>query len=278
MSESQGISETEATGASGKEPLSLERIRQWRRSYQAGVGSTPLEDISQLSASLDLTHAHPSGIAQLFASGQVHLDGLFRDNGMLRAANRRLERVLDDRATKERISGCAELSLIIGVATWQGNSMPVLLYPVTIERNAASFSKSSIRFTGKVGINSALVSALRERGIGIDSKELFDSSHYEGGTPETSALFSVISGQAQHLIQDFTIDRKVILGCFVEPSALLMGESLQIIDDLEDGPLGNTVLDALAGDRKSIEELSHQEVPEFSPFDADPHAEFDIGD
>ncbi|WP_416174645.1 MAG: Helicase [Bifidobacterium crudilactis] len=278
MSESQGISETEATGASSKEPLSLERIRQWRRSYQAGVGSTPLEDISQLSASLDLTHAHPSGIAQLFASGQVHLDGLFRDNGMLRAANRRLERVLDDRATKERISGCAELSLIIGVATWQGNSMPVLLYPVTIERNAASFSKSSIRFTGKVGINSALVSALRERGIGIDSKELFDSSHYEGGTPETSALFSVISGQAQHLIQDFTIDRKVILGCFVEPSALLMGESLQIIDDLEDGPLGNTVLDALAGDRKSIEELSHQEVPEFSPFDADPHAEFDIGD
>jgi hypothetical protein len=278
MSESQGTSDTEATNLSDNEPLSLERIRAWRRSYQSGVGPTPLEDISQLSASLDLTHAHPSGIAQLFASGQVHLDGLFRDNGMLRAANRRLERVLDDRATKERISGCAELSLIIGVASWQGNTMPVLLYPVSIESNAASFAKSMIRFTGKVTLNSALVSALRERGIDIDAKELFDSSHYEGGTPETSALFSVIAAQAERVIKDFSIDRKVILGCFVEPSALLMGESLQIIDDLEEGPLGNPVLDALMGDSKAIDELTHQEVPEYSPFDADPHAEFEIGD
>ncbi|MFT8787313.1 MAG: helicase [Bifidobacterium psychraerophilum] len=278
MSESQRSTNAEADDKPQETPLSLDRIRQWRRSYQAGVGPTPLEDISQLSASLDLTHAHPSGIAQLFASGQVHLDALFRDNGMLRAANRRLERVLDDRATKERISGCAELSLIIGVATWQGSSMPVLLYPVNIERNASSFSKSMIRFTGKVDVNSALVSALRERGVNLDVKELFDASRYEGGTPESSALFSVISGKANGLIPGFAIERKVILGCFVEPSALLMGESLDIIDRLAEGPVGNPVLDALAGDTKSIAELSGQEVPEFSPFDADPHAEFEIGD
>lgn len=63
-----------------------------------------------------MTHAHPSGIAQLFASGHVQLDSLFRDNGMLRAAGRRVERVLDDREAKSRVSGVGELSLVVGVA------------------------------------------------------------------------------------------------------------------------------------------------------------------
>ena len=91
-------------------PQSLERMRQWHEQYRAGLVPSPLEDINQLGAKLDLTHAHPSGIAQLFAGGRASLDLLFRDNGMLRAANRRLERVLDEKAAKLRVSGGAELS------------------------------------------------------------------------------------------------------------------------------------------------------------------------
>ena len=92
--------EREETGMSA-----LDRIRSWRQDYQNQAGVTPLENVGQLAAQMDLTHAHPSGIAQLVASGQVHLNALFRDRGMLRAAHRRLERVLDDQAAKERISG-----------------------------------------------------------------------------------------------------------------------------------------------------------------------------
>ena len=80
----------------------LDRIRGWREEYRLGLAPSPLEDVTQLSAQLDLTHAHPSGIAQLFAKGHVTLDSLFRDNGMLRAAGRRVERVLDDRDAKSR--------------------------------------------------------------------------------------------------------------------------------------------------------------------------------
>ena len=71
----------------------LDRIRGWREEYRLGLAPSPLEDVTQLSAQLDLTHAHPSGIAQLFAKGHVTLDSLFRDNGMLRAAGR----TIDDR-------------------------------------------------------------------------------------------------------------------------------------------------------------------------------------
>ena len=45
----------------------LDRIRGWREEYRLGLAPSPLEDVTQLSAQLDLTHAHPSGIAQLFA-------------------------------------------------------------------------------------------------------------------------------------------------------------------------------------------------------------------
>nr|WP_240540940.1 helicase [Bifidobacterium vespertilionis] len=255
----------------------LDRIREWRRAYQLASGTTPLEDISQLAAQLDLTHAHPSGIAQLFASGQVHLDSLFRDNGMLRAAGRRLERVLDDKAVKERVSGCSELSLVVGVATWKGAAMPVLLYPVEVVKSDTSPFKTSIRFTGKVELNSVFVSAMRAKGITLNAAELFDVSHYEGGTPETSALFNAITAKTFQIIDDFNIERTIVLGCFVEPSSLLIGESLNIIDRLAEGPTGNTLLDAIAGDGRARDALK-DDIPEFSPFDGDPHGEYEIGD
>lgn len=70
----------------------------------------------------------PPGIAQLFASGHVRLDSLFRDTGVLKAAERHIGRVLDDQAAKRRISGVAELSLVV-VATWKGNAARVAVVP-----------------------------------------------------------------------------------------------------------------------------------------------------
>mgnify|MGYP000063842623 FL=1 len=141
----------------------LNRIRRWRDQYRSMQPPSPLEDVNQLAAKLEMTHAHPSGIAQLFASGHVRLDSLFRDTGVLKAAERHIGRVLDDQAAKRRISGVAELSLVVGVATWKGNALPVLLYPVsvTIEDDGLS---TTIRFTGRVTLNVAFVNTLRELG------------------------------------------------------------------------------------------------------------------
>ncbi|BDR52398.1 helicase [Bombiscardovia nodaiensis] len=256
----------------------IERIRGWRQAYQSFVGTTALEDMSYLQARLDLTHAHPSGIAQLFASGQVHLDALFRDNGMLRAAHRRLERVLDDAHMKERQSGSSQLSVAVGVASWQGTFMPVLLYPVEVDQEGKASSKALIRFTGSPQINSALLASLRSRGIRLDESSLFASSHYEGGSLETSSLFKTLSAAVSAHISDFAIDQQIILGCFVEPSALILAESQAIIDRLEAGPTGNALLDALAGDDTALAQVQGDPPAQYSPFDADPHTEFEVGD
>ena len=36
----------------------LDRIRGWREKYRLGLSPSPLEDVTQLSAQLDMTHAH----------------------------------------------------------------------------------------------------------------------------------------------------------------------------------------------------------------------------
>ena len=259
-------------------PQSLERMRQWHEQYRAGLVPSPLEDINQLGAKLDLTHAHPSGIAQLFAGGRASLDLLFRDNGMLRAANRRLERVLDEKAAKLRVSGVAELSLTVGVATWDDGAMPVLLYPVSVQSAQDEGDVAVIRFVGHVRLNPAFVTVMREQHVELDERELFNGANYESGTPETSAVFAAITKRAEKVFPDFTIERQIILGCFMSPGSLILAESQHIIDTLAEGATGNTVLDALAGSKEAAEALKDSSAPAFSPFDADPHNEFEVGD
>ena len=214
----------------------LDRIRGWREQYRLGLAPSPLEDVTQLVAQLDMTHAHPSGIAQLFASGHVTLDSLFRDSGMLRAAGRRIERVLDDSETKSRINGVGELSLVVGVATWKGNQMPVLMYPVEVRREGRNIEQGTvIAFTGRVRLNAAFASVMRENSVTLDESRLFDGSNYESGTPETSAVFAAIADRACEAFPDFEIERHIILGCFMDSSAQMLVESQKIIDQLSEG-------------------------------------------
>ncbi|RGW11090.1 helicase [Bifidobacterium pseudolongum] len=267
------------TDNTAQTPQALNTLRTWRDEFKANLVPSPLEDVSQLSAKLDLTHAHPSGIAQLFGNGSAPLHSLFRDSGMLRAAARRAERVLDDQSAKKRFSGVAELSLVVGVATWKGNSMPVLLYPVEVVRDGTPVEHhTTISFTGHVRLNAQFLAMMREHGVHLDERQLFDGSNYKSGTPETAAVFAAITQMAQHVFPDFSIERQIILGCFMDPSTQILVESQMIIDHLAKGPSGNAMLDALAGFPEARDHLSNQQMPPYSPFDGDPHSEFEVGD
>lgn len=285
MSDQSNLSNSEQSGdAAMMKPVSersasLQSMQQWRDSYQSQLTPSPLEDITQLSAQLELTHAHPSGIAQLFASGKVTLPALFRDSGMLRAAGRRLERVFEDRDAKAHQSGVSELSLIVGVASWKGNRVPVLTYPVQVQRNNAhDETAATIYFAGNVRLNHALVARLRDRGVLLSEDDLFDGSHYESGTPETTAVFAAICHQARVVFPDFDIERDIVLGCFTDAGARFVAESDQILEALKQGNVGNVMIDALAGDESARKTLRADSRAEFSPFDVDPHTEYGVGD
>ena len=258
---------------------SLEGIRRWRSEYQEGLGPSPLDDIAKLPARLDITHGHPSGIAQLFASGRAPLTSLFRDPGTLRAAGRRLERVLDDRAAKDRAGGISQVSLVVGLASWKGRSVPVLLYPIDVTRQAdGDCTDAVISMVGPAALNHSFVSLMRQEDVQLHEDELLDVAQYGKNGPQTSALFDAIVDAVGSTIADFDIERHIILGCFMEASALYLLESRRMIDRMASGGTGNTVLDALSGDVDAMTALKGETMPEYSPFDADPHGEFAAGD
>lgn len=269
----------ESAQATASRDEKLRRINSWREQYKSQLAPSPLEDITKLSAQLELTHAHPSGIAQLFASGKVTLQALFRDSGMLRAAGRRLDRVFEDRDNKAHENGVSELSLVVGVASWSGNHVPVLTYPVRVIRESGKDETyATIYFSGNVRLNHALVLRLQERGVNLSEDALFDGANYESGTPETSAVFDAICASARSVFPDFDIERDIVLGCFTDSGSRFLAESAQILQALKVGNVGNTMIDAVAGDERALQELAANDRQEYSPLDVDPHGEYEVGD
>ncbi|WP_019261913.1 hypothetical protein [Gardnerella vaginalis] len=269
----------ESTQATASRDEKLRRINSWREQYKSQLAPSPLEDITKLSAQLELTHAHPSGIAQLFASGKVTLQALFRDSGMLRAAGRRLDRVFEDRDNKAHENGVSELSLVVGVASWSGNHVPVLTYPVRVIRESGKDETyATIYFSGNVRLNHALVLRLQERGVNLSEDALFDGANYESGTPETSAVFDAICASARSVFPDFDIERDIVLGCFTDSGSRFLAESAQILQALKVGNVGNTMIDAVAGDERALQGLAANDRQEYSPLDVDPHGEYEVGD
>lgn len=269
----------ESAQATASRDEKLRRINSWREQYKSQLAPSPLEDITKLSAQLELTHAHPSGIAQLFASGKVTLQALFRDSGMLRAAGRRLDRVFEDRDNKAHENGVSELSLVVGVASWSGNHVPVLTYPVIVIRDSGKDETyATIYFSGNVRLNHALVLRLQERGVNLSEDALFDGANYESGTPETSAVFDAICASARSVFPDFDIERDIVLGCFTDSGSRFLAESAQILQALKVGNAGNTMIDAVAGDERALQELAANDRQEYSPLDVDPHCEYEVGD
>ncbi|MCL3861250.1 hypothetical protein [Actinotalea sp. K2] len=105
------------------QPTAAERVsaavHTWRESLVERAGESALADVQRLGdAVLDLSAAHPSGIAQLFAGRPTHLSNLVREGGALSVAKRRARAVglrADDHAQRY---GLASAFLAIGIATW----------------------------------------------------------------------------------------------------------------------------------------------------------------
>lgn len=94
-------------------------LEAWRRELVELGGTSALADLTRLGeAALDLTAAHPSGIAQLYAGRTTRLTNLVREGAALAQA-RRSARVV--RARAEDLAhryGIAPTYLTVGVATW----------------------------------------------------------------------------------------------------------------------------------------------------------------
>ncbi|GIG28968.1 ATP-binding protein [Cellulomonas marina] len=94
-------------------------VATWRAGLVELAGGSTLADVDLLGdAALDLSSAHPSGMAQLFAGRPTRLSSLVREGGAAATARRRARAVSTRAAAFAQRWGIAPTYLAIGVATW----------------------------------------------------------------------------------------------------------------------------------------------------------------
>ena len=101
-----------------REALVEEALSAWREQLIELGGTASLDDITQLDGVVDLTSAHPSGLAQLYAGRPTHLSSLVRERGALGVARQCLRKVAGRTDQLARQFGVAPVYLAIGIASW----------------------------------------------------------------------------------------------------------------------------------------------------------------
>lgn len=239
-------------------------------------GASALEDLNVLGdAMLDVTSSHPGGLAQFLAGRPTRLSNLVRDPAVLPSARKATRSVRSHAETLTQRTGMSAAFLAIATASWvvddQQYLMPVLLRPVTIEQLAAG-EDERLTLDSAVEVNPALARILRSKGALLDAGSLADSA-FSGGRFDVNSPLNRIEALGDAVLDEFTLDRRLILGAFLNPGQ-------QLIDDLDAQVVvleHHEVIGGLAGDRESQEKLKNP-LPPMVATDRDPWEERGVGD
>ncbi|MCC2307172.1 hypothetical protein [Cellulomonas chengniuliangii] len=289
-------------------------LAAWRAALVEAAGGSTLVDVDLLGdAALDLSAAHPSGIAQLFAGRETRLSNLVREGGALASAKRRARAVSARAERYAQRYGIAPTYLAIGVATWTERTTPDIaaddvaaLAAVTRPHVPAPRSDHA---EGEEGAPTARTVrapvllrpvSLRARGSGESDYELTLEPSLEVNPVIARALRSrgalldpgaVARGAftgtgfeprpalqrlmslGEAVLEDFRLDESLVVGTFVHPGQVL-------VDDLDSlaGTLDrHEVVAALAGVPDARVRLARP-LPDPVRGDRDPDLERGVGD
>ncbi|MFC4613632.1 hypothetical protein ACFO3K_02810 [Cellulomonas algicola] len=281
-------------------------VERWREGLVEAAGGSTLADMELLGdAALDLTAAHPSGMAQLFAGRPTRLSNLVREGAALSTARRRARAVASRAAVYEQRYGIAPTALAIGVATWterpaarddhddvdalavatrpaepaprsatQARTVraPVLLRPVTLRARGTGEADYEIALEPTLDVNPVLARALRTRGALLDPGAVARGTFESGGFDPRGAL-ARLSSLGEAVLDDFRLTEKVVVGTFVHPGQILVDD----LDALSAALDQHEVVCALAGVDVDRERLVVR-LPEPVAGDRDPSVERGVGD
>ncbi|MFC0675866.1 hypothetical protein [Brachybacterium hainanense] len=128
---------------------------------------------------LDLSHSHPSGLAQLLAGrGPTRLSSLVREVGALADARAHARAIRETAERQAEEIGLTTCHLGIGEATWvpvEGGRplhAPVLVRPITLRLRGNAREDVDLDLDATVELNPVLLRALRESGVAVDSRAL----------------------------------------------------------------------------------------------------------
>lgn len=196
---------------------------------------------SERGTYIDLTTAHPSGVATLLAGRPVMLTSLLREPLAFRNALDAADHVARKGAELESARGLSCVQLAIGLASWTSETgqmrSPVLLRAATLQRLGRDYE---LRLRGRTHPNVALLRALYDDGVTLRASELNDAVG-DSGSLLPEAVFELVRERGASL-PDFYVDARAFLSTFGDVAEQLVADATE---------LDHPMLEALAGDEQA---------------------------
>ena len=250
-----------------REDLVADGLDRWAQQITGGI--TEPSFLTQMRGGatvLDLSHSHPSGLAQLLAGrGPTRLSSLVREVGALadaRAHARTIRELAERHAEEVGLNTC---HLGIGEASWipeDGSAplhAPVLIRPITLRLRGNAREDVDLEIDATADLNPVLLRALRDAGVAVDARALLattDGAHGFDPTPVLDAFRAL--GQP---LPGFRISHALVVGN-------LMDAAGSVADDLAADPgdwAASDLVAAFAGDDGAIRALAEQAEAEDPP-------------
>lgn len=196
----------------------LETWNQWSTELHSLGGRNPLRSFELSSFShVDLTRAHPSGLAQLVSARTTRISNLIRDGVAGARANSATRRIASKANTLLEDFGLESVFIAGGVLRFPADDiqLPLLIWPTTIGEKSDDYQ---ITLGDEPKLNPEMVYALESRGIFPSEVELIRLAK-RGRDLLPLDFLSRISDLVSET--DAEVDRLLVLGNFLPQLCLL---------------------------------------------------------
>lgn len=218
---------------------------EWKeQAAHLGGRDTMLHFRDSRDGSIDLSGAHPSGLAQLLAGRPTRLSSLIRDHEILADARRRARSIRSKAEQLDNERGIRAAHLAIGFASWTEKdskfkfNAPVVLRHITLVPRGSRVEDYEIVLGNEITINPALVRHLAEvYDLDVPVDEWVDATGGPHGFDPGPAL-DRLRDLAQ-AVPGLRINHRFIVSTFANIASAFTGDYL---------PTQHPILRALAGD------------------------------
>ncbi|WP_434964902.1 DUF4011 domain-containing protein [Brevibacterium casei] len=218
---------------------------EWKeQAAHLGGRDTMLHFRDSRDGSIDLSGAHPSGLAQLLAGRPTRLSSLIRDHEILADARRRARSIRSKAEQLDNERGIRTAHLAIGFASWTEKdskfkfNAPVVLRHITLVPRGSRVEDYEIVLGNEITINPALVRHLAEAyDLEVPVDEWVDATGGPHGFDPGPAL-DRLRDLAQ-AVPGLRINHRFIVSTFANIASSFTGDYL---------PTQHPILRALAGD------------------------------
>ena len=226
----------------------------WRSQLAKIGGVNPLIHFDdRVDTRIDITHAHPGGLARFIAGSPTLLANLIRDDLQRRAAHHAASTLVDHDTHLSSSRGIDSVALGIGLVQWHHDGVtyrgPLMLRPVTARRRGTDMEFTLAK--GGIRLNPALVREFAKQWqLHLDEQAFIKLTDDNGAFRPNHALDRLRDLTAHR--DDVTVTARLLISAFTEVAAPLVADS---------AAMSHPIIDALGGNQGALEGVQRSRVP-----------------